>query len=540
LLKQQGELFVCSEIDDYERYWDKVRESFAQAKFYDASYREAVNAAALSAGSTTARVTVSRASAARAKLCNVSSNGLSALLGRPPASYSCDRDLGTHKAPRIDNTNPYKVTLSVNSRILQHIIVDTGCEMVVVGRAAAKQAGIRPSMMRSGAVALWCADERVTKAFDRTIEPIPFVFNPGTEDETTVMAQVVVTNSAADTMLLGMSVIGKIELVPNPYKGTLKYYVDWETQGSRSAHLACVFDVELGRKEKETVRSTSCEEVYSGSALVMPMVEVPRNKFECWANRLQYQDYHRQVVSELALSCSQLALSALKEIEAKPPLISLDGYQDLRPLNQDIIAIIEPAMSQGLIVVELCGGILSATEALIWTGIKIQQLCVCEIDPEARALAAASLEVLSKMFPELLPSEAFALCFSFLPQDIALIKQEHIQKLGPVDLIICGFPCQGFSRATRSAQGLRDPHSSVFFDMVNLIHEITYTHNNCGWLIENVDASDHRNALVRDEYNQVVKGVLGQGYAFDAVAVGSYALLRLCLIKSNRTLDSYL
>jgi predicted aspartyl protease len=286
LLKQQGELFVCSEIDDYERYWDKVRESFAQAKFYDASYREAVNAATLSAGSTTARVTVSRASAARAKLCDVSSDGLSALLGRLPATDSCDRDLGTHKAPRFDNSNPYKVALSVNGRILQNIIVDTGCEMVVVGRAAAKQAGIRPSMMRSGAVALRCADERVTKAFDMTIEPIPFVFNPGTEDETTVMAQVVVTNSASDTMLLGMSVIGKIGLVPNPYKGTLKYYVDWETQGSRSAHLACVFDVELGRKERETVRITSCEEVYSRSALVMPMVEVPRNKFECWANRL--------------------------------------------------------------------------------------------------------------------------------------------------------------------------------------------------------------------------------------------------------------
>jgi hypothetical protein len=59
--------------------------------------------------------------------------------------------------------------------------------------------------------------------------------------------------------------------------------------------------------------------------------------------------------------------------------------------------------------------------------------------------------------------------------------------------------------------------------MVNLIHEITYTHGNCGWLIENVDATDHRNALVRDEYNQVVKGILGPGYAFDAVAVGSYA-----------------
>jgi hypothetical protein len=58
--------------------------------------------------------------------------------------------------------------------------------------------------------------------------------------------------------------------------------------------------------------------------------------------------------------------------------------------------------------------------------------------------------------------------------------------------------------------------------MVNLIHEIRYTHGNCGWLIENVDATDHRNALVRDEYNQVVKGILGPEYAFDAVAVGSY------------------
>jgi hypothetical protein len=59
--------------------------------------------------------------------------------------------------------------------------------------------------------------------------------------------------------------------------------------------------------------------------------------------------------------------------------------------------------------------------------------------------------------------------------------------------------------------------------MVNLIHEITYEHGSCGWVIENVDASDHNNRLVRKEYNQVVKGVLEEGYAFDAVAVGSYA-----------------
>jgi hypothetical protein len=221
----------------------------------------------------------------------------------------------------------------------------------------------------------------------------------------------------------------------------------------------------------------------------------------------------------------QLVLPSLKEEEAKPPIISLEGYRDLKSLNQGIVDLTAPVMGQGLVVVELCGGILSATEAFIWTGVKIRQLCVCEVDSEARALAAARLEVLSKMFPELLPPEVFARCFSVLPHDILLIEYRHIKELGPVDLIICGFPYQGFSRATRNAQGLRDPCSAIFFDMVNIIHEITYEYGNCGWIIGNVDASDHRNSLVREEINQVVKGVLGTGYAFDAVAfaVGSYA-----------------
>jgi hypothetical protein len=285
------------------------------------------------------------------------------------------------------------------------------------------------------------------------IDPIAFVFNLGTKNETTVMAHVVVTNREADTMLLGMSVIGKIELVLDPYKDTLKYYVDWKTRGSRTAHLACVFDVEISGRKRKTFRSTACEEVYSQSALVMPTMAMPKTDFDCWANRLHCQEYHKQLVDELSLGCLQLVLPSLKEEEAKPPIISLEGYRDLKPLNQDIVDLTAPIMDQSLVVVELCGEFLSATKALIWTGVKIRQLHVCEIDSKARALAAARLEVLSKMFPELLPPEAFARCFSVLPHDISLIKYRHIKELGPMDLIICGFPCQGFSRATRNAQG---------------------------------------------------------------------------------------
>ena len=75
--------------------------------------------------------------------------------------------------------------------------------------------------------------------------------NPGTADETTVLAHVVVTHSEADTVLLGMSVIGKVGLVPNAYKGTLKYYVDWASRGSRSARLACSFNVDFDKEGKK-------------------------------------------------------------------------------------------------------------------------------------------------------------------------------------------------------------------------------------------------------------------------------------------------
>jgi hypothetical protein len=42
-------------------------------------------------------------------------------------------------------------------------------------------------------------------------------------------------------------------------------------------------------------------------------------------------------------------------------------------------------------------------------------------------------------------------------------------------------------------------------------------------LFENVDATDHPQEDVRDEFNKVVRRLLGPGFSFDAVAVGSSA-----------------
>ena len=462
------------------------------------------------------------ATLAALELCDVSVPGLDALMGTLPASFSSDRSKGTYKAPRVNNDNPHKPTLTINGRILRHIIVDTGCEMVVLGRKAARNARIKPSMMRLGAVALRCANERVTKAFDRTINLVPFVFNPGTANKTTVIAHIVVTNSDTDTVLLGMSVIGRVGLAPlNPYKGTLKYYVDWDTRGSRSARLACTFPIEIGKRKIRT-NSPAFEVIEGWLALTMPKDSVPTSDLECHETRLRYQTYGRQLLNELVQYLSQ-SMSTLAQADPEVPMITHPEYCHLSPFNQDLVDIVEPAEHQGLIVVELCGGILAATEALVRVGVKIRQLHVCELDPVARLIAAERLEVLGSLFPDLLPRTSFAQSFATLPHDIRAITNDHLHQLGHVDLVICGFPCQGFSRASRKARGLQDPRSSVFLDMVHVLHQITRVGGDCGWVVENVDASDHPDLKVREEFNQVVKGVLGEGIAFDAVAVGSYA-----------------
>jgi hypothetical protein len=105
--------------------------------------------------------------------------------------------------------------------------------------------GLRPSMMDLGAVALSrVADGGPTEAFDMTKNPVEFVFNPKTPDETKVVSHVIVVNVKIADTLLGMSVLGKIGVTANPYKGRVKYYVNWREPNARKAYLKSTFPVE--------------------------------------------------------------------------------------------------------------------------------------------------------------------------------------------------------------------------------------------------------------------------------------------------------
>jgi hypothetical protein len=128
-----------------------------------------------------------------------------------------------------------------------------------------------------------------------------------------------------------------------------------------------------------------------------------------------------------------------------------------------------------------------------------------------------------QVFPELLQPSALEGFHSFLPQNVELIGNSHILAMDKPDLVVAGFPCQKFSRALGQARGLADPRTHLFTGTLRVIHLIHRRRGHCGWLIENDDATDHPIDSVRRDFNEVVKRLLDDGVAYDAISVGLYA-----------------
>jgi hypothetical protein len=272
---------------------------------------------------------------------------LQALLAGLPASQVGNRKIGVHKAPRIDNSGPNPACL-INGKVLPVILLDYGSESVITGRAGARQIGLKPSMMDLGAVALRVVDGGTTKAFDKTKQPVEFVFNPTNPDEAKVLSHFIVVNSENADTLLGMSVLGKIGLTANPCKGRVKYYVNWKEPNARKAYLKSTFPVD--RPSPDCAASSLgqvIEVVNAASAVQLPLpLDSPRNGFATTSTR-------SQLTPELTSPMYRFkqALTVNEPVQSW----ASDPYGHLRPLDARLVDIFSmpAAQEEGLVVVEL-------------------------------------------------------------------------------------------------------------------------------------------------------------------------------------------
>ena len=121
-----------------------------------------------------------------------------------------------------------------------------------------------------------------------------------------------------------------------------------------------------------------------------------------------------------------------------------------------------------------------------------------------------------------LPASAVKGCKSQLPQDIALIREDDLHRLGRVDLVIAGWPCQGHSRASLE-KGLQDPRSELFWELLRVLHWWQRMQATpVGYILENVPPLGLVGSQIKGDI-QLVCRYLGAPVVVNAAALGSYA-----------------
>jgi hypothetical protein len=167
-------------------------------------------------------------------------------------------------------------------------------------------------------------------------------------------------------------------------------------------------------------------------------------------------------------------LSSFKSMESHGKLI--------KPLLCQLITWTPPR--EGITLLKLFGGIGIGLETLLQSGMVVQRYFYVDSDPIARQVATSRMREFTTRFPQQLATTAWKASFTFLPFDIQLIQKKHMELLGPIDLIISSWECQGFSTAG-FGEGLNDTKSGLFTDMIRLIHWAQSISPTLGYVIEN-------------------------------------------------------
>jgi hypothetical protein len=224
--------------------------------------------------------------------------------------------------------------------------------------------------------------------------------------------------------------------------------------------------------------------------------------------------------------CSSESVSDERVVSSPTPCISAPVY--VHPLDTSVISM--PHRHEGIVLVELFGGLATGLRAVLQSGTKVSRYVYVDQDVVARRTAQHHVEQLAAEFPQLLPPSAYARFLTELPQNITHITPTVLQHLGRVDLVVAGWPCQGHSQASGHGQGLHDARSMLFWAVVFLLN--WWQANQAepvAYLLENVHPLSNPTGQ-RDL--QVIRQYVGQEAVVDAAAAGSYAH-RLRLIWTN-------
>jgi len=127
-----------------------------------------------------------------------------------------------------------------------------------------------------------------------------------------------------------------------------------------------------------------------------------------------------------------------------------------------------------------------------------------------------------RRYPELLPRLAIRGYQRALPSDIALLGAQDLARVGPINLVIAGWPCQGHTWAGHD-EGLRDPRSRMFWEMLRMLpHLQTHQARVPAYILENIPLLGDTRSHVMANVHQI-RSWIGPAVLLDVTKVGSRA-----------------
>jgi hypothetical protein len=176
---------------------------------------------------------------------------------------------------------------------------------------------------------------------------------------------------------------------------------------------------------------------------------------------------------------------------------------------------------EGIVIVEIFGGIGTSLAVVLEARITVRRYIYVDNGYAANRVVRHHIQQLLLRYRAQLSASAILGCCGQLPQDVTMVGDEDLRRLGHVDLIIAEWPCQGHSRGG-TGQGLDDPRSSLFADLRRLT-QWWFTHQSTppGYSFENVPLlGDTRHKVVKD--GEYINQILGTPTFLDAASLGSF------------------
>ena len=196
------------------------------------------------------------------------------------------------------------------------------------------------------------------------------------------------------------------------------------------------------------------------------------------------------------------------------------------------------ASSDGLVLIELFGGICSGLEMVLSAGFSVSFYIYSDTSKQARIAAWHRVQSLSLQYSDQFPRSAWDGLFQHLPMDVKDITAAHLEILTRANpnsrfMLIAGWPCEDLSAAGKG-QGLAGSRSSAFFDTIRILGCLQQLlPHPPAYLLENTYMLwGHTADQVKYVDFPHINSVLGTGFTADAARFGSGAY-RLRMFWTN-------